>query len=333
LFHFCNKDFKLWVFYSLLFRYYTLFSNYEETTRHGVSKATDPATSKEAGNNQRIKGPADGESISIGIGFSARSFRAQDIGPAMDPLVMVDHYVMTEDTFGTHPHAGLSAVSLIFPDSEGRFHNRDSLGNDFDLLPGDLYWLKAGCGAMHNELPRAGSRIHGLQVFVNVPQKFRCEKPSSLLVRQQDMPVLSNSQHDVRVAVGESNGVAGAKSPGLPMTILYGQLVQNGSFEHKLNGGRNAWVHAIDGDVDVGVLAHDARLRKGQAITIGNSERGESITVRISACNHSKAQFALLDGQAIKEPFVQRGPFVMSSTNEIEAINQAFDEGRFGSIE
>jgi redox-sensitive bicupin YhaK (pirin superfamily) len=251
----------------------------------------------------------------------------------MDPLVLVDHYVMTEPTFGTHPHAGLSAVSLIFLDSEGRFHNRDSLGNDFDLLPGDLYWLKAGRGALHNESPREGSQIHGLQVFVNVPQEFRYEEPSSLLVRWQDMPVISNSQHSVRVALGESNGVVGAKSPGLPMTILDGQLVHNGSFEHELTSGRNAWVHAIDGEIDVAVLANGAKLRKGQAIAIDNSESGESITVRVSASSHSQAQFALLDGQAIKEPFVQRGPFVMNSTDEIEAINQAFDEGRFGSID
>lgn len=298
-----------------------------------MSKAIDSAAYKETGNNQRVAGPVDGDSIVIKTGFSARSFRARDIGSAMDPLVMVDHYVMTEDTFGTHPHAGLSAVSLILPDSEGRFHNRDSLGNDFDLLPGDLYWLKAGRGAMHNELPRAGSRIHGLQVFVNVPQKLRYDEPSSLLVRQQDMPVLTNSQHSVRVAMGESNGVAGARSPGLPMTILYGQLARNGSFEHAISSGRNIWVHALDGDIDVAVTAEDIRLRKGQAIAINNSENGESITVRVSSDNHSQAQFAVLDGQAIEEPFVQRGPFVMGSEDEFEEINRAFDEGRFGSID
>jgi redox-sensitive bicupin YhaK (pirin superfamily) len=298
-----------------------------------MSRATERATDKDVGNDQTVTGPADGEPLSIGTGFSARSFRARDMGLAMDPLVLVDHYVMTEDTFGTHPHAGLSAVSLIFLDSEGRFHNRDSLGNDFDLLPGDLYWLKAGRGALHNESPREGSRIHGLQVFVNVPQEFRYEEPSSLLVRRQDMPVIGNSQYSVRVALGESNGVVGAKSPGFPMTILDGQLVRNGSFEHELTSGRNVWVHAIDGEIDVAVLANDAKLRKGQAIAIDNFESGQSITVRVSASSHSQAQFALLDGQAIKESFVQRGPFVMSSTDEIEAINQAFDEGRFGSID
>lgn len=298
-----------------------------------MSKASNSATNKWAGNGQIVTSPADGESIAIGTGFSARSFRARDVGPAMDPLVMVDHYVMTEDTFGTHPHAGLSAVSLIFEDSEGRFHNRDSLGNDIDLLPGDLYWLKAGRGAVHNESPREGSRIHGLQVFVNVPQECRYVESSSLLVRRQDMPVISNSQFTVRVALGESNGVVGTKSPGLPMTILDGQLARNGSFEHEFASGRNAWVHAIEGDIDVAVSANHTRLRKGQAIAIDNSESGESIIVRVSAGSHSQAQFALLNGRAVKEPYVQQGPFVMSSTDEIEAISQAFEEGRFGSID
>ncbi|GJM08379.1 MAG: quercetin 2,3-dioxygenase [Lysobacteraceae bacterium] len=297
-----------------------------------MNRAT-PVLNKKAGKVATAIGPVDGESVSIGSGFSAQSFRARDLGPAMDPLVLVDHYVMTEDTFGTHPHAGLSAVSLILPDSEGRFHNRDSLGNDFDLLPGDLYWLQAGRGALHNEAPTAGSRTHGLQVFVNVPQQFRFEQPCSLLVRRQDMPVISTSQHRVYVALGETNGIAGAKSPGLPMTILDGQLVRNGNFEHELASGRNAWVHAIDGAIDVVVLANETRLQKGQAIAIDNAEGGEPITVRVSAGNSSEAQFALLDGQAIKEPFVQQGPFVMGSMEEIKSINQAFGEGRFGSLD
>ena len=277
--------------------------------------------------------PADGEPLSIGKGFSARSFKARDVGLAMDPVVMVDHYVMTEDTFGTHPHAGLSAVSLIFSDSEGHFHNRDSLGNDFDLLPGDLYWLNAGRGAIHNESPREGSRIHGLQVFVNLPQECRYQKPSSLLVRRRDMPVLSNRQHRVHVALGETNGLVGARSPGSPMTVLDGQLTAGGSFKHELARSRNAWIHAIDGEIEVAVSAGTARLSQGQAIAIDNAESCESITVRISAGVRSQAHFAMLDGRAVKEPYVQQGPFVMGSPDEIESANRAYAEGRFGSID
>lgn len=280
-----------------------------------------------------VSEPLNGADLSIGIGFNAQSFRAQEIGSAMDPLVMVDHYVMTEPTFGTHPHAGLSAVTLIFSDSKGRFHNRDSLGNDFDLLPGDLYWLKAGRGALHDESPRNDSRIHGLQVFVNVPQEFRHEEPSSLLVRRRDMPTISNNQHSVWVALGKSNGVDGAQSPGLPMTILDGQLINGGSFEHELSHGRNIWIHAIDGNIDVAVMENRKCLRKGQAIAIENSNSGKLITVHISASQCTNAHFALFDGQAIQESFIQKGPFVMGSKDEIEAINNAYNEGRFGSID
>lgn len=298
-----------------------------------MSTAMATATSTEGRKESAETGPVNGESLVIGSGFSAQSFRARDVGPAMDPLALVDHYVMTEPTFGTHPHAGLSAVSLIFPDSEGRFHNRDSLGNDLDLLPGDLYWLKAGRGALHNESPREGSRIHGLQIFVNVPQELRYEEPSSLLVRQQDMPVISNGQHTVRVAMGESNGVVGATSPGLPMTILDGELAQNGSFNHELASGRNAWVHAIDGDIEVTASANTTRLRCGQAIAINNSDSGQSITVRVSARNHSRAHFSLLDGKAVQEAYIQKGPFVMGSMDEIESINRAYEAGLFGSLD
>ena len=97
-----------------------------------------------------------GKPFSVGQGFTATSFKHPQFGGRMDPLIMVDHYQMTAPTFGAHPHAGLSAVSVLFEDSIGRFHNRDSLGNDFDLLPGDLYWLSAGSGVVHDEYPRAG---------------------------------------------------------------------------------------------------------------------------------------------------------------------------------
>ena len=88
-----------------------------------------------------------------------------------------------------------------------------------------------------------------------------------------------------------------------------------------------------NGEIDVAVSTDNISLRKGQAIAIDNSDIREAITVRVSTGDQSQTQFALLDGQAIKEPFVQQGPFVMGSTDEIEAINRAFDEGHFGSID
>lgn len=91
--------------------------------------------------------PIGGRRVDIGTGFSALNFDHHQFGGLLDPLVMVDHFTMSEPTFGTHPHAGVSAVWVMLEDSRGRYYNRDSLGNDIDLEPGDLYWLKAGRAA------------------------------------------------------------------------------------------------------------------------------------------------------------------------------------------
>ncbi len=276
-----------------------------------------------------VSAPVSGADLTLGTGFSAQSFRAQDVGEVMDPLVMVDHYLMTESTFGAHPHAGMSAVSLLFEDSEGLFHNRDSLGNDFDLEPGDLYWLSAGSGAVHDESPRANARIHGLQVFVNVPQSKRFDAPKSLLVRSGEMPVIKGRDYSVKVALGESNGVRGATSPTTPMTILDGTLRAGGRFSHDSAGKRGIWVQAVEGSlqVTVGGIARD--LAPGQAMAVTAEGHAE---INIANASSETVHFALLDGAQIAETYVQDGPFVMGSDAEIAHIKAAYEAGELGSI-
>ena len=160
--------------------------------------------------------PTHAQPLQIGDGFEALSFKHEQFHGLMDPLVMVDHFTMTEPTFGAHPHAGMSAVSVLFEDSEGRFHNRDSLGNDVDLLPGDLYWLKAGRGAVHDEAPLSGARTHALQIFVNLPARMKHDAPDALHVPGATMPVIEGDGRRVRVVLGETQGVLGASSPALP---------------------------------------------------------------------------------------------------------------------
>ena len=280
----------------------------------------------------QVSPPLSGAALSIGGGFEARSFRAMELEVSMDPLVMVDHYVMTEPTFGVHPHAGLSAVSLLFEDSRGDFHNRDTLGNDFDLQPGDLYWLKAGSGALHDEAPRPGSRIHGLQVFVNLPQRQRYDAPASLLVRGSDMPVIANESHRVRVALGHSNDVLGFRAPDSSMTILDGYVMGLGGFEHLLGPQRNAWVHAVEGELSVSVDSQLHTIAQGAAINIGNPSPGRPVHIRLASRENTTNHFALFDAEPTGEPFVQRGPFVMDSNEKIDEAQAAYAAGHFGRI-
>lgn len=292
-----------------------------ELNNPALSPATAPSTSA-----------ATGKKLEIGRGFNALSFREKDFSGAMDPLVMVDHYRMTEPTFGVHPHAGLSAVSVLFEDSEGEFHNRDSLGNDFNLLPGDLYWLKAGSGVVHDESPRAGAKIHGLQVFVNLPAKERKSAPQSRHVKAENMPVLEEAGSRIRVVLGESHGVIGQQSPALPMTILDGRLESNAIFDHRLPAKENAWIYVVAGEAIVTHAGRPTRLIAGQAIAVSNLNSVTDAVIHLFNPQTEHAHFTLFSAQPINESFVQKGPFVMNSEAEIAQVEADAAAGKLGTL-
>lgn len=280
----------------------------------------------------QISRAVTGNVLKLGNGFNALAFREKDFFGSMDPLIMVDHYRMTTPTFGAHPHAGLSAVSVLFEDSEGAFHNRDSLGNDFDLMPGDLYWLNAGAGAIHDESPRPGAHVHGLQVFVNLPANLRKSAATTLHVKSQNMPVYESNGSRVRIVLGESNGLKGQHSPALPMTILDGKVDANSTFSHRLNEHESAWVYVIKGQLELNVAGKKASLSSGQSIALSQQKEPPFHLLQLTNSSSEQTHFALFAGQPINEPFLQKGPFVMSSLEEIEQLEADFASGKLGNL-
>lgn len=281
----------------------------------------------------RITPAVSGKPFDIGSGFQALAFRDNDFSGAMDPLVMVDHYRMREPTFGAHPHAGLSAVSVLFEDSEGAFHNRDSLGNDFDLMPGDLYWLKAGSGVIHDEKPRAGAKTHGLQVFVNLPSAERKSAPSSLHVKAETMPIVGDDGSRVRVVIGESNGNKSQQSPALPMSILDGRIDSGSFYSHLLNDGESAWIYAVKGDLTVMIGSQKVRLLSGQAIAVSEVSSAGGREIHLSNPEDEPVHFVLFAAKPVNETYVQKGPFIMSTAAEIAQVEADFAAGKLGRLE
>lgn len=269
-----------------------------------------------------------GKPFSIGEGFTALNFKHDQFDGLMDPLAMVDHYTMTSPTFGAHPHAGMSAVSILFEDSEGIFNNRDSLGNNIDLQPGDVYWLKAGRGAVHDEKPTPKSRTHGLQIFVNLPQRFKHDAPASLHVPSKTIPVLFGAGYRVRVLLGESNGLQGATSPALPFTALDGFLESGSTFTHDIKSENSLLVYAVNGGLNINIDGHEIHIAEKQAVAVS----AKSIAKEIQLSSNNKAHFVILQGKPIREQFIQKGPFVMSNIDEINQVTAAYEAGLFGSI-
>ncbi|MTJ02873.1 pirin family protein [Idiomarina piscisalsi] len=282
--------------------------------------------------NQHSYSLGMGNSLHIGNGFTGIGFREKEFKGAMDPLALVDHYTMTAPTFGPHPHAGLSAVSILFEDTIGKFHNRDSLGNDFDLEAGDLYWLKAGRGVVHDESPRKGAVVHGLQVFVNLPKRQKRSHPESLHVKSSDMPRIIEKGVNVRVVLGHSNKKEGKQSPATPMTILDGVITPKSQFSHAINAGDNIWCYLVSGTVEVVFGGETHRVTERQALALSGSSEAASDNVTVINSSSSDAHFVLFNAQPIKEDFIQKGPFIMSTEEEITEVEQAYSEGRLGRV-
>ena len=274
--------------------------------------------------------PVVGNSLQIGHGFTALGFRHSQFDGVMDPLIMVDHYTMTEPTFGVHPHAGISAVSILFEDSQGKFNNRDSLGNDFDIEAGDLYWLNAGRGALHDEAPRTGAKIHGLQVFVNLPASLKHSAPSSLHIKRSDMPTIEDKGYRVRVVLGESNGQYSYEHPVWPVSILDGYADNRANFVHQVQVGCNTWIYAVEHDIEYRLGKRWEMLKQGTSIAV-TYQQLQMLNIRGTAINSS--HFAVISGQPIAEPFVQQGPFAMTTQQEIDELVAKYEAGEFGQID
>jgi redox-sensitive bicupin YhaK (pirin superfamily) len=263
----------------------------------------------------------------IGTGFTATHFLEDMFAGAMDPLLMVDHFVMKGPTFSPHLHAGISAVTAMFEDSVGEFLNRDTLGHTLALKAGDLYWLAAASGAAHEEKPARGAHVHALQIFVNLPGRLKKEPARALHVKAGDVPTIESTNSRVRVVLGSVGDVFSATDTPEEMTMLDGALQKGASFTHRLPSERQAWIYAVAGSITVKSGDEERSLRAGTATTVN---AGDDIDMVISAATFG--HFVVMAGPPIREPFVKAGPLVMCTREDVQRTLSDYAHGKYGRI-
>jgi redox-sensitive bicupin YhaK (pirin superfamily) len=177
-----------------------------------------------------------------------RAYGLRGVAALMDPFLGVDHAWMSAPTFPPHPHAGRSAVSYVFLDSETGIDNRDSLGTRNLIRPGGLHWAAAGSGIVHEENPsEPGKTVHSLQTFVNLDSEHQDIAPFVLSLEPQDIPVVQLTGAKVRVPVG---AFASARSPLKPpneVTMLDISLERGAELTVPVEAGDTAFVMPIFG--------------------------------------------------------------------------------------
>lgn len=186
------------------------------------------------------------------IGGQFRAFGLRGQARLIDPFMNVDHAWMSAPTFPPHPHAGFSAVSYVFLDSETGIDNRDSLGTHNLIRPGGLHWITAGSGVVHQENPAEESKtVHSLQIFVGLPAGQQRIDPYPLTLEPEDVPVLQLPGARVRVPLGRFGDTRSPLTPPTDVTMLDVSLDAGAGITVPLAMNETAFVMPIFGVVEV----------------------------------------------------------------------------------
>ncbi|MBK5656643.1 hypothetical protein QU42_00745 [Bradyrhizobium sp. UASWS1016] len=257
--------------------------------------------------------------------FSLKAVALHDLAEVASPVTVLDDFRVRGQPFSPHPHAGFSAVTYVFDDSEGSLRSRDSLGNDVVVGPGGLVWTQAGSGVVHHEVPADDRELHGLQLFVNLSAKNKLVEPRMLRLQGGDVPEWHGEDGDrVRIVVGAYDGRLSPLVPVEPFTFLDVLLRKEIPFD--LPSGHNALVYLVGGAIRLRAEDRDQKMAGGHAIALHGS--GGRVTIEALSPSH----LIILAGPDIHDPIVVDGPFIMNEPAQIEAAFVRYRAGKMGHL-
>ena len=265
------------------------------------------------------------QSMSRGAQFRAYALHAAEL---TNPFLGVDHAWMSGPTFPAHPHAGFSAVSYLFLDSQTGINNKDSLGGRHLIRPGGLHWTAAGRGVVHEEHPaESGKTVHMLQIFVNLESQKQNDAPFALHLPPEDVPVVNLSGATVRVPLGQFGNQQSPLSPPTEVTLLDITLEANAELEIPVAAGQTAFVLPIAGALSV----NGERVESDGAPVPVMAARAQANTITLKA-QEGAVHVALFAGAPLQQPVYWGGPMAMASREALNNAMTAFQRGEFGKI-
>jgi redox-sensitive bicupin YhaK (pirin superfamily) len=275
------------------------------------------------------------ESHWVGDGFPVRSmFSHATHGQHVSPFLLLDYagpadFAPAERPrgVGEHPHRGFETVTIVY---RGEVEHRDSTGKGGVIGPGDVQWMTAAAGILHEEFhsrafTRNGGTLEMVQLWVNLPAKDKDAAPGYQTLLDRDIPevALPDGAGTLRVIAGDYEGSRGPARTFTPIDIWDLRLRQGGATSLTLPEGHTAGLIVLRGSVRIngGNTASEAQF-------VLLDRTGGEVTLEAD----SDATVLVLSGEPIDEPVVMYGPFVMNSPDQIRQAMIDFRSGRFGAI-
>ena len=260
-----------------------------------------------------------------GGGFKVR--RPAAMGRLMSPFLLLDE--MGPVVYGpgeavgapSHPHRGFETVTYLLA---GAMQHADSAGNSGDLNPGDVQWMTAGRGVIHSELPQDhmmehGGKMHGFQIWVNLPAKDKMMPPRYQDIPSEDIPETTSEDGTVwaKVIAGEALGTSAVIDTVIPITYIHMKMQPGATYIHACEADHNVMVYTFGGSLTIeGRSLHDGGL--------GLLSPGDSVEL---TAEEDGTEFLILGGPELDEPIARYGPFVMNTRQEIYQAVEDYNNG------
>ncbi|MEO8901674.1 MAG: pirin family protein [Polyangiaceae bacterium] len=272
-----------------------------------------------------------------GAGFIVRRPLPSTSLALADPFLLIDEMGPVEYAPGEavgapdHPHRGFETITYVL---SGEFEHEDSAGHRGVLRSGDVQWMTAGAGIVHSEMPSrrvrdAGGRVHGFQIWVNLPAKLKMTQPRYQEVASAKIPSASSSDGlaSVRVIAGEALGARSVIDTLTPVVYQDWSLSPGADVTVPLAAEQQALLYVFEGAARVGndgLVVDDGRL----AVL----SPGASVRLRAAEGASAPSRMLLLAGVPLNEPVARYGPFVMNTPQEIQQAFRDYQSGKMGDI-
>jgi quercetin 2,3-dioxygenase len=248
----------------------------------------------------------------------------------LDPFLLLDHFASTDPRdykagFPLHPHRGIETVTYLL---SGAVSHKDTLGNSGTIAAGDVQWMTAGRGIMHEEMPQVRPEgIAGFQLWVNLPANLKMSEPRYQNIESSEIPLINKENGVIiRVITGEVNGAAGPVQ-GIAVAPVYMDVwvPPKKSFVHALDPAHTAFAYVFEGSAKFSVDEKEEKklIDHPKLVVFGE---GDSINVMTT---DDPVRFLLVSGKPLDEPVARYGPFVMNTKQEIEQALVDLQRGTF----
>lgn len=270
----------------------------------------------------------------VGDGFHVRNvFPSNDLDWELSPFLLLDYagptyYAPTDHPRGVseHPHRGFETVTIVY---QGVVEHRDSTGNAGTIGPGDVQWMTAASGVVHEEMherefAKRGGTLQAIQLWVNLPKAFKMSPPRYQTLLKSEIPVINVEGGSVRVIAGEFRGVKGPAKTFTPIHLYDLRLRAGHRTELVLPEGHNTALFVLNGQA---VLNGSQVLYEAELAVFGTT--GEKVAIEAK----DDVTILVLNGRSIDEPVARHGPFVMNAQEElIQAVND-YQLGKMGHLD